>query len=210
MRPCDAAYKQDVLLECYAALESAGFTRYRKEAVDWPLDGGFHGWVGLNTALEADHVEISPFVGVHVVPLERLWTSLKVGKYPGKYDRGYATYAVHMGELDAGRDEEGFIFAPEKGDAFVALEARRLGRLYATVGLDYAKSVASYEALLPLLEGRVGMLGGYPERVASCLYLMGRLVDARTFAEQFLKVRREYFEGFAMPFLEMLARESAR
>jgi hypothetical protein len=201
-RSCDAGYKHVVLLKCYEALEAAGFDRFRKEGVDWPLENGFNCWVGLNTALERDYVEINPFVGVHVVPIEKLWTSKKTGKYPGKYNRGHATYALHLGHLAA--DETAFRFAPPMD---VDVEAARLARLYSSVGLTYARSIASYERLLPLLQERAGMLGAYPERVACCLYLMGRKEEARAFVEDFLPKNREYFEGFAVPFLKKLSEE---
>ena len=198
-QPCDAAYKRAVLLKCYDALAAGGFTRYRKENVDWPLEDGFHCWVGLNTGLEKEYVEINPFVGVHVVPIEKFWTGIKTGKYPGKYNRGHATYALHMGELAP--DEPVFHFTRQTD---VEAEAARLARLYASVGLAYAKSIASYERLLPLLQSRIPMLGAYPERVAACLYLMDRKDEARSFVEDFLKAKRDYFEGFAVPFLKLL------
>jgi hypothetical protein len=72
-KSCDAAYEKVVLLQCYDALSAAGFARYRKEAVDWPLDDAFHCWVGLNTGLKTEHVEINPFTGLHVPPIEKLW-----------------------------------------------------------------------------------------------------------------------------------------
>lgn len=197
---CDAAYKRVVLLKCYEALEAAGFARYRKEDVDWPLSNGFHCWVGLNTGLEPEYVEINPFVGVHVVPIEKLWTSKKTGKYPGKYSRSTATYAVHMGELVP--KEPVFRFTRQTD---VEAEAARLARLYVSIGLAYAKSIGSYEQLLPLLQERAPMLGAYPERVAACLYLMDRKDEARSFVENFLKEHRDYFEGFAVPFLKLLA-----
>lgn len=196
---CDAAFKQAVLLKCYDALEAVGFTRYRKQDVDWPMENGFHCWVGLNTGLEKEHLDINPFVGVHVVPIEKLWTRIKTGKYPGKYNRGHTTYAVHMGELAP--KESIFRFTRQTD---VAAEADRLARLYVDVGLSYAMVLGSYERLLPLLRKRVPMLGAYPERVASCLYLMGRKDEARSFVEAFLKDHRDYFEGFAIPFLKML------
>ena len=196
---CDAAYKRVVLLKCYEALAAAGFTHYRKEDVDWPLGNGFHCWVGLNTGLEKEYVRINPFVGVHVVPIEKLWTSLKTGKYPGKYNRGYATYAVHMGELAP--HEPVFEFTRQTD---IEVEAARLARLYVNVGLPYAQSIASYEQLLPLLQSRIPMLGGYPESTAACLYLMDRKDEARAFVEDFLKDHRDYFEGFAVPFLKLL------
>jgi hypothetical protein len=57
---------------------------------------------------------------------------------------------------------------------------------------------------LPLLQERIEMLGAYPERVACCLYLMGRKDEARAFVEDFLPKNRDYFEGFAVPFLKKL------
>src|SRR5258706_11069845 len=99
MEPCNAAYKNEILLSCYQALADQGFIRFRKENVDWPLENGFHCWVGLNAGLYAEYVEINPFVGVHSVRIEKLWTSMKRGKYPGKYDRGVATYGIHLGKI---------------------------------------------------------------------------------------------------------------
>ena len=159
------------------------------------MQHGFHCWVGLNTGLEKEHLDINPFIGVHVVPIMKLYTSLE-----GRgYSRSTATYAVHMGELTP--KEQVFRFT-RKTD--VAAEADRLARLYADVGLSYALSIGTYELLLPLLRDRVPMLGAYPERVASCLYLMGRKDEARSFVEEFLKEHQDYFEGFAVPFLKML------
>jgi len=192
---CDAAYKQVVLNKCYEALEAAGFTRYRKENVDWPLGSGFHCWVGLNYGLEQEYVEINPFVGLHVIPIMKLYTNLE-GR---KYSRGIATFAKHMGELAP--EELIFRFTRQTD---IEVEAARLARLYVSVGLNCARAIASYEQLLPLLQDRVPTLGAYPERVAACLYLMDRKDEARTFAEGFLKDHRDYFEGFAVPFLKLL------
>lgn len=193
---CDAAFKQAVLLKCYDALEAVGFTRYRKQDVDWPMEDGFHCWVGLNTGLEKEHLDINPFVGVHVVPIMKLYTSLE-GR---KYSRSTATYAVHMGELVP--KEPIFRFTRQTD---VAVEVDRLARLYADVGLSYALSIGTYERLLPLLQERVPMFGAYPERVASCLYLMDRKDEARLFVEEFLPDHCDYFEGFAVSFLRMLS-----
>lgn len=196
---CDAAFKQAVLLKCYEALELEGFTRYRKQDVDWPMQYGFHCWVGLNAGLQREYLDINPFVGVHVVPIEKLWAETKTGKYPGAYSRSTATYAVHMGKLVP--SEPVFRFTVQTD---VAAQAARLARLYSDVGLTYALSIGTYDRLLPLLKERAPMLGAYPERVASCLYLMGRKEEARLFAEKFLQEHRDYFEGFAVPFLRAL------
>jgi hypothetical protein len=193
---CDSAFKRSVLLACYDALETVGFTRYRKMDVDWPLGGGFHCWVGLNNNLEREYLQINPFAGIHVVPVMKLYTSLE----RRKYSRSTATYAVHMGELVP--HEVAFKFSRQTD---IEAEAIRLARLYVDIGLPYALSMASYERLLPLLQDRVSMLGAYPERVASCLYLMDRKEDAQSFVENFLVDHRDYFESFAIPFLKLLA-----
>jgi hypothetical protein len=206
MMRCDATFKKRIRLECFDALERAGFTRFRKEGVDWSLDNGFYAWIGLNTALEPNRVEILPFVGLHVVQIEKL-CSLKGGRYPYKYNRGTATYGINMGSLESIADERAFAFAPQQSDEFIQSECERLAHLYATAGFNYARSIASYEALLPLLQAQGQYLGGYPERVASCLYLMGRKAEAREFIENFPEKYREYIDGFTTPFLELLDQE---
>lgn len=205
MMSCDAAFRREVLGVCHDALVKEGFARFRKEAVDMPIRDGFHCWVGLNTGLYSSHVAINPFVGIHVVPIERLWTSLKRGQYPGRYDRCTATYAVHVGELAP--EEMAFEFSR---DTDIASEARRLARLYSTVGLTFACSIISYEKLLPLLLGRSDMLGAFPERVAACLFLMNRRDEARAFVEEFRVRNRDYFDGFAAPFLDLMDRADNR
>lgn len=200
---CDAKFKKQIYLKCCDALEAEGFTRYRKEEVDWPLHDGFHAWVGLNTALYPDRVEILPFVGVHVVPIWKLIADLE----DSTYDRRIATYGTNIGLLESIADERAFAFAPHQSEGFIESECQRLAHLYATAGLDYSRSIASYEALLPLLQEHVDRLGGYPERVASCLYLMGRKAEARTFIESFPEKYQDYIEGFAKPFLELLDKE---
>jgi hypothetical protein len=201
---CDSAFKKRILLKCYDALEVVGYTRYRKAEVDWPLDDGFHGWAGLNTGLYSDRLSINPFVGIHSVPIEKMH-EMKGGKYPSKYRRTTATYAVHIGELDGAKDEIAFVFGPQQSEGFIDSEVKRLATLYATVGMDYARSIASYDVLLPLFEERLDRLGGYPESYASCLYLMGRKAEARAYVERFTcQSLPDYLIGFAEPFLAML------
>jgi hypothetical protein len=122
-------FKQQILLKCYEALTTVGFTHYRKENVDWPLENGFHGWIGLNTGLYDEYVEINPFVGIHVVPIEKLWLPLK-GR---KYNRGVATYALHMGLLAPHTQPFEFTRATN-----ISEEATRLAQFYMNVGLPYA------------------------------------------------------------------------
>ncbi len=199
---CDLTFKRQVVIQCCDALEREGFTRFRKEKVDWPLGEEFHCWVGLNSSLSPEFVHISPFVGLHVKPIEKLWTSYKVGKYTTKYDRAVATYARHFGEISPSESEFKFTRATD-----IESESRRLARLYATVGFEFAKAIADYQSLLPLLKARIGMLGAYPERVACCLYLMGRKSESRKFVKEFVSAHHDYFAGFANPFLKRLDEE---
>jgi len=201
VNPCDAAFKREVRLRCYDALEAEGFTRYRKEGADWPFGGEFYCWVGLNSGLYKEYVQINPFVGVHAASLEQFWISLIKDEYPKKYDRSHATYAIHLGKIAP--NEEIFRFTRETD---VASEAKRLARLYLEVGLPFAKSIASYDALIPLLMKRSESLGAAPEKLAACLYLAGRVDEARFFVESFMEKHRDYIAKFAVPFLALLAR----
>jgi hypothetical protein len=207
MKECNSIFKQYIRIKCYDALESSGFTRYRKEGVDWPLYGGFHGWVGLNTGLYSDRLCVEPFVGIHVVQLDRFWTNIQIGKYPGKYSRSVATYAIHISEIRDVEDKVEFVFSPQQNEEFIDTEVERLTMLYKTAGMDYARSIANYDVLLPLLHERVPMKGGYPQRVASCLYLMGRKDEARQFVIDYLPGNENSFGGFSEPFFAMLDRE---
>ncbi len=194
----DKLFKDHVTESCYSALAHVGFERYRKYNLDWPLHDGFHCWVGLNRGIYPTHVEINPFVGLHVVPLMRLAESL-AGR---KYNRGVATYAVHFGLLAP--STRGFVF--DKHSDVVA-EAHRLANLYLGEGLSYAKALASYDALLPLLHARAESLGGYPECVACCLYLMGKGDEAAQFVDSFFAKEPKYFMTFAQAFSELRAKQ---
>ncbi|WP_150048254.1 hypothetical protein [Methylomonas rhizoryzae] len=199
--------KKMIRLKCFDALELRGFKRFRKECVDWLIHDGFLCWIGLNTAVYPDRVEIIPFVGLHVIPIEKLF-ALKVGKYPVKYDRSIATYSVNLGSLEAiTPGERAFAFNSQQSQNFIESECKRLAELYFTVGLSYACSIANYEALLPLLQENIETLGGYPERFAACLYLLEKKQEAYEFTKNFLIRQPDYFEGFANPFLEKITKE---
>jgi tetratricopeptide (TPR) repeat protein len=195
IQKCTAAFKKEVIHKCNEALVAAGFTRHSKDWVDLPFDKTFYAWVGLNTGLYDEYVQVNPFVGVHVEPVMKLVAKI----LRRKYSRSVATYAIHMGELAA--KTQGFAFTPTTD---IETEAARLAQLYVEIGLPYSRSIASYDALLPLLKSRVGLLGGYPERVASCLYLMGRFDEARQFIEELLISDEEYARRFSDCFFEML------
>lgn len=198
----NAAFGKRISLLLLDALEAVGFTRYRKHDVDWPLHDGFQCWVSVGTAVRPDRVQVIPLVGLHVVPIMRLEASLE-GR---KYDRGVATYAVNLGQLESAADERAFAFAPEQSPAFIAAEAKRLAQLYAGPALEFARSIASYPTLLSRLQERVAMLGGYPERVACCLSLMGRTEEAREFVQDFFAKEPDYLGKFAAAFLQSSSR----
>jgi hypothetical protein len=77
MNRVNAALRKRILSNCLDALEASGFTRYRTGDVDWPIENGVHCWVGLNTGLYPDRVDLLPFVGLHVVPIMRLCATLE-------------------------------------------------------------------------------------------------------------------------------------
>ena len=203
---CDSAFKRTILMRCYDTLSRAGFRRIRKESVDWPLGGGLNAWVGLNTGLYIDRLDINPFVGVHVEPIEKMWHEIEAIPYPGRYGPS-ATYAVHIGEISEAADLPAFAFTPWQSEDFVSMEIERLANLFATVGIKYARSLADYEVLLPLLAKRAPMLGTYPQRVACCLYLMGRFGDANRFVMELPPSDHASLGSFIPRFVERLGIE---
>ncbi len=199
---CDADFKKDILDRCLAALSNVGFRRYKKDNVDYPINVDFNGWVGLNTGLYDDRLEINPFVGVHAIAVEKMWFGLSGKKDPGPYGR-VATFAIHLGEVDCAKNEKAFVFSLGQSDELITSEVLRLANIYSTCGMQFARSISSYEAILPLIRSRVSMLGGYPQRLCCCLYLMGLKEEARQFADDFRKEEPENFESFARSFMEV-------
>jgi hypothetical protein len=124
-----------------------------------------------------------------------------------KYRMGsVATFAVHLGTICPDVDVVEFFSETE-----LETESERLAKTLAQYAVPYMRSLASYEALLPLLQERVPMLGGYPQMVTAALYLMGRKEEARQFvlakrAEYGTadEIARESFDRFAIPFLRLL------
>lgn len=158
---------------CESALVDVGFKRLRRGTIIWEISPSFWGWVGLNRGIHGDSVRINPFVGIHAVDVMTLSAQLDEVKY---VKGAYATYAKHLGEFLP--DEPTFEFPC--GDA-VSDESVRLAKSVADAGLHYMLSIASYEALLPLIESRMPSLGGYPERYAVALYISGKEALARNF-----------------------------
>lgn len=189
---------------CESALVNAGFKRLRRGTIIWEISPSFWGWVGLNRAIHGKQVRIIPFVGMHAVDVMKLCAQLD----EDKYKKGeYATYAIHLGELLPKALTYDFCEAED-----VPIEATRLAKDIADAGLKYMQSIANYDALLPLIEARMPMLGGYPERYAASLYLCGKHDLARQFVTGVLDRRGGYsrfsvdnsFATFGANFLKML------
>lgn len=86
----------------------------------------------------------------------------------------------------------------------IEAEAKRLARLYRTIGMDYSRSLASYEVLLPLFRENIKFLGGYPDRYAVCLHLLGRDEEAIAFVKECTQKEPDYMSRFAEGFLRYL------
>ena len=163
---------------CNAALAAAGFQLPRKTTRIIPLTDEIYGWVGLNRSKAGDALRIDPFVGLHSLPIMRLWYELD-SKRNLRYRLGEtASAAVHLGELAP--DVGIFLFEPGRApDA----EAERLAETVMAHGLPWMREHARNEALLDLFREREDMLGGYPERIAVSLFLLGRLDELSAYLD---------------------------
>lgn len=162
-----------VEVECAKALAQIGIET-KSGIGTMPINGDFLGWVGLNSGRHEGFIRINPFVGVHCPAIMKMAAMAEGKKYRPKE---IATFAVFLGTLCP--HVEQFIFTDETD---VVMEAERLSSVVAEFGIPYMETIASYPALLPILEARVPNLGGYPQRYAAALYLNG---DARR-AEEFI------------------------
>lgn len=187
---------------CESALISVGFKRLRRGTIVHEISAAFWGWVGLNKGIHGDMIRINPFVGVHAVEVMKLCAQLENSKY---VKGAYATYAIHLGELLP--EAPTFEFHREVA---VDEEAGRLAACIVEAGLNYMRSISSYEVLLPLIATRMPMLGGYPERYAAALYLSGKPEIACDFVRGVLnsggelaKFASPSFTRFGENFLEM-------
>ncbi|WP_439498741.1 hypothetical protein [Bosea sp. (in: a-proteobacteria)] len=202
MQVCDSTYRDEVVEGCRDALVANGFTRYRKRDVDYPFLDGFHCWVGLASEMQPDCIKIYPQVGVHAVNIEKLWSRLTTGKYAINYNRAQCTYGGPLSGLTDGTAVTTF----SRGCS-ISQQAERLATLYLEFGVPYARSLAGYEALLPELKTRIPILGGYPQRVAACLYLMGRKEESLEFADHLRSLQIPQLDDFALSFVNMVKEE---
>ncbi|MCC5641176.1 hypothetical protein LC593_36305 [Nostoc sp. CHAB 5844] len=164
------------------------------------IGDGFYSWSGLICAVKNDRVELTANVGVHVAPIEMMWTKLKTGRHVTAYSRGIATYAVPIASLRPG------IILVYRAELRHASEVvSKVAENINTVGLEFARSIGNYDALLPYLQGRLKMLGAYPEKAACCLLLMNRPAEAYDFVNEFNSKNPDYFEGFYYNFINLLS-----
>jgi hypothetical protein len=165
---------------CDAAFAAFGFKSRRRGNPLIVLDEHFLGWIGLNRGNQGDVLRIEPFIGLHCIPVMRLWYEIDQKKYvPG----ATATVAVHLGELEPNIDA--FIFRPPDIEG----EARRLAQSVAHFGVPWMRAHANLNALLPLLREKENMLGGFPARVAIVLFLLGRFGEV----SEYLDARAEEY-----------------
>jgi hypothetical protein len=169
---------------CDAAFASFGFNSRRRGNPLIALDDDFYGWIGLNRSNERDVLRIEPFIGLHCISVMQLWYELDHDLRKKKYVPGStATVALHLGALAP--DTNAFIFERQGIEG----EAHRLARCVADFGLPWMRAHANLKALCPLLRERENMLGGFPERVAIVLFLLGRFREV----SEYLDARAEEY-----------------
>ena len=205
----DRMFVSSVEKACVIALIEKGFESPRSRTRFIRLDNEFLGWVGLNRGNYSDYLQINPFIGLHCIPIMRLKSELAKEKYK---EGDLASYSIHMGEIAP--DVPQFIFN-EQTD--LAKEAGRLANEIFIHGVPWMKARANYEALTPMLEAKIEMLGGFPEKYASALYFSGKQETAVQFVQERTDLFDPNYEGtyslhekFGKPFLEMLDGEKGQ
>ncbi len=167
-------FRDEVDSACDRAFESFGFQSRRRGSPRIRIDDDFYGWVGLNRSGVGDAVRIDPFIGVHCVPVMRMFYELDFYRNPKpKYLIGdTATISVHIGAFAS--ELRPFIF---KSDKPLENEAGRLAESIVKYGLPWMRAHASLNGILARLREREAILNGVPERIAITLFLLGRFED---------------------------------
>jgi hypothetical protein len=168
---------------CDQAFKTYGFQSRRRGSPLLPIGEDFYGWVGLNRYNRSGYLQLNPFVGLHCIPMMRIWYGID-DRLDKRFAGRTATFAFHMGEIAP--HVEVFIF---RDDANVEAEAARLAHCVHEFGVPWMKQHATLEAILPLLKSREAMLGGYPELIAIAMYLLGRHDEAIAYLDS----KREEF-----------------
>lgn len=187
-------FKKSVLQACDNAFKTAGFKVPRKNCIIYPINDDFFAWVGLNTAANDGVIKINPFVGVHCHPI----AETKAKLLETKYQLGAtASYAVHLSTLSSAATEFVFDYTNQPD---CEREIQRMLNVVTEFGLHYAKQIASYPALIPLLEEKVTMLGGFPESYALALHFDGQSELCQTFLQNHAQTIEQYGEAISKPF----------
>jgi hypothetical protein len=168
---------RDVEKACYEALRAEGFDVPKRDLIRIALSDEFFGWVGLNEGVHPEFVRINPFIGVHAVKVQKLFSEVR-GK---KYTLGESpTIVVHLGEIAPKILE--FLF---ENEGVMRAEAGRLATEIRSSGLKWMKENARYDAIIKILDGEKGSLGGKPEKLAIAKFVSGgRQVFDRHVAEE--------------------------
>ncbi len=185
-KKCKAKFRDEAAKACLLSLEKKGFTRHSKGWVDFPFNDEFFRWVGLNTGLNADFARFNPFIGIHAPKINKLCAKLE----SRSYSRSVATYARHIAQINPDVREIKF-----RVDEDVEKEADYLASAVSDAIATFSRSIASYEELCPLLKGRLHWLGGFPERYACCLHLLGKNREAIDFVQKFSGENPVCFDG---------------
>lgn len=195
-------FKRQVLDACETALVKRGFRRVRMHGVALDITADFKGWIGLCDGIYIDHVLITPSVGIHCIPLMRLVYALDEMSYKVSQVATFA-YPARMVK----RGVEPFVFRSEED---LTPEAERLASTIAQC-TPFMRDFANYEAIASISKWRSEGLGGYPERAAVALYLMGRADEAKAWLDiqlQHFRLKErttfEPFERFAAKLLHLI------
>ena len=160
---------------CYNALAALG-VQLKYGLGTWPIDEHFSGWIGLNQGVHPTFVRVNPNIGIHCVAVMKL-----VAEARGvKYRKGeYPTHSCFIGTRCP--DVLQLIF---ENEADLLPEATRLAEIIDQYGVPYIHSLASYDALLPLLHADVDNGDGFSATYAAALYLSGDTQGAFRFLEE--------------------------
>lgn len=202
----NSKFRRRVLDACEAALTRRGFSRVRMHRNVLEISTDFQGWIGLCDGIYHDQVRITPALGVHCVPLMRLICSTTGTRYRRSE---FASIAYALSDVKKGVAP--FEFTSEES---LVTESERLASTMERYGIPFMRAFASYEAVVSVSKARSGILGGYPEKAAAALYLMGRSDEARKWLDMQREPYRlddapawQPFETFAAKLLQIMDEE---
>lgn len=195
-------FQESVELKCLELFEETGFSKYRKDRVDYAISSDFKCWVAYSSYFSEDRLNFIPNIGVHAVTVEKFIAKTDLSKLK-KYNRGVATYSLNLGSIESLNQEKEISFSLTMSDKELSEEAKRMVGLYKGAGLEYAESIANYEALVRLLKTMTKSLGGFPQRYATCLHFLDRTEEAKEFLSSMPKEDQGAIDSFIEPFMKL-------